>query len=88
MKKILVLLVAVAFLFALAGCGSKDAEYYKNHPKEMKEKMEECKKMSDAEKMADRECAAVSQADSDRFYGDKMERPLQGSGKGRPTKQY
>lgn len=31
---------------------------------------------------------AMSKADSDRFYGDKMERPLQGAGKGRKTKQY
>jgi len=85
MKRIFFVLVAVVMLSA---CGSKDAEYYKNHPEEMKQKMEECKKMSDAEKMADRECTAVSQVLSNKFFGDKIERPLQGSGKGRGTKQF
>jgi len=31
---------------------------------------------------------AMSKADSKRFYGDKINRPLQGSWKGRSTKQY
>jgi len=87
MNRIFFVLVAVVMLSA---CGSKekDAAYYASHPEEMKQKMEECKKMSDAEKMADRECAAVIQADSKRFFGDKIERPLQGSGKGQGTKHY
>jgi len=87
MKKLFFILIAGLMLSA---CGSKekDAEYYTNHPEEMKQKLEECIKMSTAEKMADRECTAVSQAHSKKFYGDKMERPLQGPGKGRPTKQF
>jgi len=64
----------------------KDAEYYRNHPAEMKQKWEECSKMSTAEQMADRECSAVSQADSKRFFGDKIEKP--GEGKGRGTKHF
>jgi len=31
---------------------------------------------------------AMSRADSKRFFGDKIERPLQGSGKGQGTKHY
>jgi len=31
---------------------------------------------------------AISRASSKRFFGDKIERPLQGSGKGRGTKQF
>jgi len=85
MKKLLFILVTAAMLSA---CGDRDAEYFANHPAEMKQKWEECKKMAEAEKVADRECSAISQADSKRFFGDKMERPLQGTGKGRPTKQF
>ena len=85
MKKIFFVFVAVLMLSA---CGSKekDAAYYTNHPEEMKQKWEECSKMSTAEKMADRECSAVSQADSKRFFGDKIEKP--GEGKGRGTKHF
>jgi len=83
MKTIYLILIAGALL---SGCGSKDVEYYKNHPEEMKKKWEECKNMSDAEKMADRECSAVSQAESDRFFKSTIPRP--GAGKGRGTKQF
>jgi len=86
MKRIFFVLVAAVMLSA---CGSKDAEYYKSHPEEMKQKMEECKKMSTAEQMADRECTAVSQAHSDKFFKSTIDRnPLEGSGKGRGTKHY
>ena len=88
MKKLFFILVAVVMLSA---CGSKekDAAYYTNHPEEMKQKMEECKKMSTAEKMADRECSAVSQANSDKFFKSTIDRnPLEGPGKGRGTKHF
>jgi len=83
MKKRFFILVAVVMLLA---CGSKekDAQYYTNHPEEMKQKMEECTKMSTAEKMADRECSAVSQAHSKKFFGDKIEKPGEGQGKELP----
>ncbi len=83
MKKFLLLIAAVSLLSA---CGSKTPEYYKEHPAEMKAKAEACSRMSEAEKMADRECAAISKADSDRFFGDHMEKP--GAPRGRGTKQY
>ena len=85
MKRIFFVLVAVLMLLA---CGSKekDAEYYTNHPEEMKQKMEECNKLSAAEDMADMECAAAMQADSHRFFKSTVERT--GEGKGRGTKQY
>jgi hypothetical protein len=51
--------------------------------------MEECKKMSTAEQMADRECTAVNQASSDKFFKSTIDRnPLEGPGKGRGTKHY
>jgi len=88
MKKYFVILVAVVMLSA---CGSKDkdAAYYTNHPDEMKQKLEECSRMSTAEKMADRECTAAINASSDKFFKSTIDRnPLEGPGKGRPTKQY
>jgi hypothetical protein len=60
----------------LAGCGSRDAEYYVKHPDEMKKKWAECARMSAAEVMGDRECAVVSQADSKRFFGERRPKPV------------
>jgi uncharacterized protein YcfL len=85
MKKIFFVFVAVLMLSA---CGSKekDAEYYINHPEEMKQKWEECSKMSAAEQAQQANKEAMSQADSKRFFGDKIEKP--GEGKGRGTKHF
>jgi predicted small lipoprotein YifL len=88
MKKLFLLLMTLSVLFVIAACGSKDTEYYMSHPDELKTKLEECKQLSAAEMMADRECAAVGNAMSKKFSGDKMERPLQGKPQGRPTKQF
>jgi len=82
-------LIFVSMVFVmLSACGSRTAEYYEQHPEEMTKKWAECSKMSSAEVMADRECAAVSRADSKRFFGDHVDRPLQGKPEGRPTKQF
>jgi len=89
MKKGLVILSLFVSLLALMACGKRDVEYFKAHPAEMKQKMEECKKMSAAEVLTDRECAAISQADSDRFFGDKIKtNPMEEPQKGRPTKGF
>ncbi len=86
MKKHLIMLTIVVFIFAVVGCGKRDAEYFKNHPAEMKQKIEECSKMSQAEKLADRECVAINQANSDKFFKSTVQRP--GEGQGRGTKQF
>ncbi len=88
MNKILLLLLTTLVLCVTASCGSKDTEYYLSHPEELKTKLEACKQMSAAEMMADKECAAVGNALSQKFSGDKMEKPLQGKPQGRPTKQF
>ncbi|MDR2017917.1 MAG: EexN family lipoprotein [Syntrophobacterales bacterium] len=86
MKKLL-LIVAVAML--LPACGSKTAEYYEKHPEEMRAKIEACGRMSQAEKMADRECAAVNNVISKRFFKSTIkENPLQGPGNGPGIKQF
>lgn len=82
-----IILILIAGLI-ITSCGSHDADYYTQHPEEMKKKWAECAKMSDLERMADRECTAVNQAENRRFYGDKMERPLQGKGKGKPLPKF
>jgi len=81
-------LLSVVTILMLCACGSKDAEYYTSHPEEAKAKWEVCSRMSEAERMADRECTAVINADSKRFFKGGMKRPLQGSGNGPGAKQY
>lgn len=86
MKKVFFMLSVILALLSVIACGKRDAEYFKAHPAEMKQKIEECQKLSQAEKMADRECAAVSQTNSDQFFKSTVQRP--GEGKGRGTKQF
>ncbi|OPY64548.1 MAG: hypothetical protein A4E62_02842 [Syntrophorhabdus sp. PtaU1.Bin002] len=76
------LIAAFISLLMLSACGSKDAEYYTNHPEELKAKMTECSKMSEAEKMADRECTAMSQANLKRALDmdPPKTNPLSGAG--------
>jgi len=81
-------LLSIAATLMLYACGSRDAEYYTNHPAEAKAKAEACSRMSEAEKLADKECTAVINADSKRFFKGGMKRPLQGSGNGPGAKQY
>jgi hypothetical protein len=83
MKKLI--FISICFVL-LSACGSKTAEYYEQHPEEMKTKMLACSKMSEAEKMTDRECTAVINADSKRFFKSTIPRP--GEPKGRATKQF
>jgi hypothetical protein len=83
MKKLV--FISICFLM-LSACGSKTAEYYEQHPEEMKNKISECSRLSEAEKMADRECSAAINADSKRFFKSTVPRP--GEPRGRGTKQY
>ena len=78
----------VAFIFA--GCGSHDADYYTQHPDEMKIKMQQCARMSEAERMIDRECSAVVQAETKRMLDLKppASSPLAGPGKGQGFKKF
>ncbi|NLW36872.1 MAG: hypothetical protein GXY80_15550 [Syntrophorhabdus aromaticivorans] len=82
MKRLFLLSIAATLM--LYACGSRDAEYYTNHPAEA----EACSRMSEAEKLADKECTAVINADSKRFFKGGIKRPLQGSGNGPGAKQY
>lgn len=86
MKKLFIILSVIIVLLSVIACGKRDAEYFKAHPEEMKQKMEECKKMSSAEAMADRECAAISQVNSEHFFKKTIQRP--GEGKGQGIKKY
>lgn len=86
MKKVFIILSVIIALLSVISCGKRDSEYFKVHPEEMKQKMEECKKMSSAEAMADRECAAISLVNSEHFFKKTIQRP--GEGKGQGTRQY
>jgi uncharacterized protein YcfL len=81
MRKLAVILIASMMLCA---CGSKTAEYYEQHPDEMKAKMEQCKRLSSLETMADRECKAATDAYSKRFFKDHVEKLGSGRGKELP----
>lgn len=86
MKNTFLPLLLITSLFFMTSCGSKDAEYYTSHQNELKAKLEECKVMSAAEKLADKECVAVGNAMSRKFYSDKIEKP--GSGQGKELPRY
>ncbi len=83
MRKLVIIFFASMMLCA---CGSKTAEYYDQHPDEMKAKLEQCKRLSSAEAQADRECKAAIDAHSKKFFGDHIEKP--GSGKGKELSKF